>query len=397
MTRLETDILIAGGGIAGLMAAAACATAGYRVIVVTPEPPITTGAVSGSDLRSTAFLQPSARLFARAGLWARMTEQATPLNGLRIVDSTGWPPVIRDSRAFQSSDVVEGPFGWNLLNWQTLSILIETLADMPQVQILYGATFASMVTRDAEVIARISTGGIIRAKLVLGADGRGSTVREAAGISAHTARYGQKALAFVVGHTEPHRTISTEIYNDGGPFTTIPMPDQNGSPASGIVWMNPGARADALSAMDPTELAATATERSCEILGPMTLLSRVGKWPVISLRAQSLTGQRVALMAEAAHVVPPIGAQGLNTSLADIAAFLDAAKGRDDPGAPEILTRYAKARTADIAARVAAIDMFNRVTMSGAPALQSLRLYGLKAVYDAAPIRKAIMRVGMGG
>jgi 2-octaprenyl-6-methoxyphenol hydroxylase len=397
MARLDTDILIAGGGIAGLTAAAACATAGYRVIVVTPEPPITTGGDAGSDLRSTAFLQLSAKLFDRAGLWDRMTEQATPLNGLRIVDSTGWPPVIRDSRAFQSSDVVEGPFGWNLLNWQTLSVLVDALDRLPDVQIMYGATFTGMVTRDAEVIARISTGDTIRTKLVLGADGRGSAVRDAAGIDTHIARYGQKALAFVVGHTEPHRTVSTEIYNQGGPFTTIPMPDQNGAPASGIVWMNPGAKADTLSSLEPTELADAATERSCEILGPMTLLSHVGKWPVISLRAQSLTGQRVALIAEAAHVVPPIGAQGLNTSLADIAAFLDAAQGCDDPGADDVLARYAKARTADITARVAAIDVFNRITMSGAPVLQTLRLYGLKAAYDAAPVRKAIMRAGMGG
>ena len=118
-------------------------------------------------------------------------------------------------------------------------------------------------------------------------------------------------------------------------------------------------------------------------------------FPIIGLKAQALTAQRVALVAEAAHVLPPIGAQGLNTSLNDIVALVAALEGAPDPGAPEVLDRYAAARARDIGLRVQAIDLFNRVTRSGAPGLQALRLAGLRGLYGLAPLRRAVMRAGL--
>ncbi len=195
---------------------------------------------------------------------------------------------------------------------------------------------------------------VIDCRLVVGADGRDSAVREAAGIAARTTRYGQKSLAFTATHPMPHDNISTEIYHYGGPFTMVPLADIDGRPASAIVWMNAGPRSAELLGLDPAAFNAEMTARSGGLFGPLELASRRGIFPIITQRAERLTAERTALVAEAAHVLPPIGAQGLNTSLNDIAALMQAA--RDHPGAlgePQMLAAYARARHTDIARRAA--------------------------------------------
>ncbi|MDV7144186.1 FAD-dependent monooxygenase [Tropicimonas sp. TH_r6] len=398
MARTETEILIAGGGIAGLTAALSFGRAGYRTLLVSPEPPVTEGDADGSDLRSTAFLQPAKHLFEQVGLWDDLAETATPLNVLRVVDTVNWPPQIRDSREFLASDLGEQSFGWNLMNWRVLQGLARVLKDQENVELRFGTAFSSMVSRDSGVLVRLSDGDSVAAQLVVAADGRNSAVREAAGIGVHTTRYGQKTLAFVVGHPKPHANVSTEIYNKGGPFTLVPLPDLDGQPASAVVWMNPGARAEALARMEIAEFEARMSERSCYILGPLHLKSERRLWPIISQRAERLSAQRVAIMAEAAHVIPPIGAQGLNTSLNDLILLRDLAlmAGREGLGGEKMLEEYDRKRGSDIRRRVRAIDIFNRVTRSPNPQMQMLRLTGMKAAHDLTAVRHALMRVGMG-
>ncbi|WP_068110208.1 FAD-dependent monooxygenase [Tropicimonas marinistellae] len=398
MARTDTEILIAGGGIAGLTAALAFGRAGFRTILVSPTPPVTDGDADGSDLRSTAFLQPAKQLFEQIGLWGDLAETATPLNVLRVVDTVDWPPQIRDSREFMASDLGESSFGWNLMNWRVLQGLARVLDGLENVELRFGTSFASMIARDSGAIVRLSDGNSVAAQLVVAADGRNSAVREAAGIGVHTTRYGQKTLAFVVCHPKPHAHVSTEIYNQGGPFTLVPLPDLDGQPASAVVWMNPGPRAEELAAMETAEFEARMSERSCYILGPLHLKSDRRLWPIISQRAARLSAPRVAIMAEAAHVIPPIGAQGLNTSLNDLILLRDLAlmAGRDGLGKPEMLNEYDRTRSADIRRRVTAIDLFNRITRSPNSQVQLLRLAGMKAVHDLSGLRQAVMRAGMG-
>ena len=396
MARTDTDIFIAGGGIAGLSAALAFGRAGFRVVLASPAPPVTEERGDGSDLRSTAFLQPAKDLYDEIGLWPALAEDAVPLEGLAIVDSAGWPPELRDSREFRAGDLGLDAFGWNLINWRVSKALMEVLAAEPRVELRLDTRFASMVARESGALVRLASGDSVAARLVVAADGRDSAVRAAAGIGVQTTRYGQKALAFTVTHPVPHRNVSTEIYNAGGPFTMVPLPDVEGRPASAIVWMNPGAKALELAAMEQGPFDAEMSLRSCHHLGPLTLASERRVWPIVSQRADRLSAERTAILAEAAHVVPPIGAQGLNTSLNDVIALRDLAL--QDParlGSPEMLAKFARARMPDIRARVAAIDLFNRVTRSGAPLFQSLRLAGLRGIYDIRPLRQAVMRAGM--
>lgn len=398
MSKIQTDIFISGGGIAGLSAGIALANAGFGVVLADPTPPAAGSDDTEVDLRSTAFLQPARGLLEDAGLWPLLESSATPLEALRVIDLAGAQRKIATERTFTSVDLGESAFGWNLPNWLTRKVLTEAAADTPNLDLRLGTGFAKLLTRESEALITLTDGTRLSARLAIAADGRASPLRDAAGIKVETTRYGQKALAFAVSHDVPHDCVSTELYHAGGAFVLVPLPDHEDSPASAVVWMQDGPEAQRLAALDDTAFGAAATERSAHVLGPLTPITARRVWPVITQTARELTAERVALIAEAAHVMPPIGAQGLNTSLNDVRALLDAAI-RDPAalGTRQFLDAYAKARQRDVAARAKVIDAYNRLCRSDAGPAQALRSFGLKLVHDIAPVRRAIMRAGMGG
>jgi 2-octaprenyl-6-methoxyphenol hydroxylase len=397
MARISTDILISGGGVAGLSAAAAFGSAGHRVICVDPTPPVTSDADAGADLRTTAFLQPSIPVLEAAGLWTRLEPHAAPLQIMRIVDAGGEVPEPRIVKDFDASDISDQPFGWNLPNWLLRREMVARLAELPNVTFLPGTATASVLTRESEALVTLSDGTHVAARLLIAADGRGSVVRESLGIGVRTMRYGQKALAFAVNHPIPHANVSTEIHRSGGPFTLVPLPDRNGLPCSAIVWMERGPEAQRLAALPIPEFEEAMNIRSCHLFGPLTLLTNRSVWPIISQIADRMYGERTALIAEAAHVMPPIGAQGLNMSLADLKALLDlTAEHPGDIGAPEVLHAYHRRRHTEVVARITGIDALNRASMLGAPLLRDARATALNALYSAAPLRKTLMRAGLG-
>ena len=391
------DILISGGGIAGLTAAAAFGSAGFRVVCVDPTPPVTERDVDGSDLRTTALLQPARDLLEQHGLWARLSDHAAPLQVMRIVDAGGEQPEPRVVKDFNAADISERPFGWNLPNWLLRRELLAAIKEMPNVDFRPGVGTTRLFTRLGEARVTLTDGNQERARLVLACDGRNSPMREASGIPVKTTRYGQKALAFAVTHPVPHDNVSTEIHRSGGPFTLVPLPDYKGQPSSAVVWMERGPRATELLNMQPTAFEAEMTRRSCGLFGTLTLASRRTIWPIISQSAEQLYGERLALMAEAAHVVPPIGAQGLNMSLSDLRCLLDLTTARPEGlGDAAMLAAYHKARHRDILLRVKGIDLLNRTSMLAPRPLRDLRAYGLNALYSMAPVRKTLMQMGLG-
>lgn len=393
----QVDILISGGGIAGLTAACAFGNAGFSVLCVDPAAPITERGAVGADLRSTAFLQPAQELLERAGLWARLAPHAMPLQTMRIIDAGGTDGAPRLTRSFEADELSELPFGWNLPNWLLRREILDQIATLSNVEFRPSIGTAGLLTRDAEARVTLSDGSRVRARMVVAADGRDSPIRRAAGIDVRTTRYGQKALAFAVSHPIPHGNVSTEIHRSGGPFTLVPLPDYDGMPASAVIWMESGAEALRLAALDEAAFNAEISDRSCHILGPLTLTTRRPVWPIISQIADRFSAQRVALIAEAAHVMPPIGAQGLNTSLTDLRVLLSLAeKAPATLGDSAMLDAYHRARHTEVALRMAGIDLLNRASMMGAQPLRDARARGLNALHALAPVRRGIMRLGMG-
>jgi len=397
MTGFDCDIVVAGGGVAGLTAASVLGRSGFGVVCVDPAPPVTERDAEGSDLRTTAFLQPAQALLDRAGIWQRLADHATPLQVMRIVDAGGPEPEARLIKEFDAADISDRPFGWNLPNWLLRREMVAHLDTLAGVDFRPGIGVRSMLARQSAALVSLDDGTRLRCRLAIAADGRDSPLRRAAGIGALTLRYGQKALALAVTHPVPHGNVSTEIHRSGGPFTLVPLPDYQGRPSSAVVWMEDGPEALRLAALPEAEFEAAMTERSCHILGPLSLASRRTVWPIIGRIATRLSAARLALMAEAAHVVPPIGAQGLNMSLADLRVLLELARAAPDRlGETAMLDAYHRRRYPDIAARVAGIDLLDRASRAHAQPLRDARAFGLDVLHSAAPLRRTLMRLGLG-
>lgn len=393
----DFDIIISGGGVAGLTAAALFGSEGFSVLLCDPAPPVTNGDDDGADLRTTAFLQPAQALLRDAGVWARLSDHAAPLQIMRIVDAGGPTPEPRIIRDFDAADISDGPFGWNLPNWRLRREMVARLADLPNVDFRPGVGTASLLTRDAEALLTLTDGTRLRTSLLIAADGRNSPMRSAAGIGVKTTRYGQKALAFAVTHPIPHENVSTEVHRKGGPFTLVPLPDRDGLPCSAVVWMEDGPEALRLFHLEKDLFLAALQERSCGLLGPLTLATRRSIWPIITQIADRMAGERIALIAEAAHVVPPIGAQGLNMSLGDLACLRDLAVARPQSlGDQEMLASFERRREKEVRIRAAGIDALNRASQLSSQPLRDVRAAGLAALYGAAPVRKLLMQMGLG-
>jgi len=396
MERIDTEILVAGGGIAGLAATARFAAAGIDVVCVDPAP----AGAPGADQRTTAFLEPAVATLDRAGAWAAMAPGAAALWTMRLVDAGGKVRQVRETADFEAREVMDRPFGWNVPNIAIREALLGRLERLAGARLLCGESVTGVVSRSAEALARLSGGAQVRARLVVAADGRDSSLRAAAGIGVKRWHYGQKALVFAVTHPEPHQGVSTEIHRTGGPLTLVPMPDRAGRPCSSVVWMAPGPRATALSALDDAALGAELTAETMGLFGPLEVVGPRALWPIIGQLAARLDGPRLALVAEAAHVIPPIGAQGLNMSLADIETLTRLVqeareKGRDI-GAPDLLASYQRRRWPEMASRVAGIDLLNRAAQAEARPVRDIRRVGLKAIHDIRPLRRLAMRWGLG-
>jgi len=155
MVRQTTDILISGGGVAGLTAAAAFGAAGFHVICVDPAAPVTNAEAEGADLRTTALLQPSLPVLQAAGLWARLEPFAAPLQIMRIIDAGGPVPAPRIIKDFNAADISDQPFGWNLPNWLLRREMVARLAELPNVDFRPGVATARVLTRQTQALVTL--------------------------------------------------------------------------------------------------------------------------------------------------------------------------------------------------------------------------------------------------
>jgi 2-octaprenyl-6-methoxyphenol hydroxylase len=382
MAAQNPQVVVVGAGPAGLTAAITCASAGIPTVLIGQSP---------ADNRTTALLAGSVTALETLGVWQRCAQQAAPLRTMRLVDDTG--RLVRAPEVkFESGEIGLDAFGWNIANRHLIAALNERARELPSLTII-GARVDGVESAEDTVTVRYNGQGI-RAPLAIGADGRKSLCRDAAGIDVETRSYPQSALTLTFTHSRPHRDTSTEFHTASGPFTLVPLPGNRSS----LVWVLDPGEAEAIGALEDGDLSLELERRSQSILGKITVEPGRGLFPLAMSRARTFATNRIALIGEAAHVLPPIGAQGLNLGLRDAAAIgervVEAWRAQRDPGAADVLGDYDRIRHADVGSRALAVDLLNRSLLSDFLPVQSARGLGLYLLDRIGPLRRAVMREG---
>lgn len=379
----ETDIVVAGTGPAGLMTALALGRAGFSVALAGPP-------VNLSDRRTTALMKPQLDFLDRLGLLDAVAAEAAPLKAMRIADVTS--RLLRSPTVtFRAAEIGEDAFGLNIPNRHLLSVLDAAVADIASVRRLPGLVARWTPGGDA-IEAALESGETVIAKLAVAADGRLSPAREAAGIAVRSGSTGQSALVLNFTHARPHDDISTEFHTEDGPFTQVPLPGRRSS----LVWVTRPRHAAELAELPDADLSRLVEDRMQSMLGRVEVEPGRQVYPLTSALPRSFAQNRVALVGEAAHIFPPIGAQGLNLGIRDIEGLLETVQAHAaDPGAPEALAAYDRARRPDILARSSAVDLLNRSLLSDMLPAQIARAAGLTMLGAAAPLRALFMREGL--
>ena len=320
------------------------------------------------------------------------------MRGLRLIDDTGalFPPRPVE---FHSSEIGLETFGWNVENDRMADALAVNAEPTPGLERLPVAV-ASYDFAGASARARLDDGRQIAATLVIGADGRASQARRAAGLSVRTHRYPQSALTALFAHRLPHRDVSTEFHTREGPFTLVPLPPSEAAPnRSSLVWVMSDEEVGRRAALDETALAREVERQARSLLGAMRLEGGVGVFPMVRQIVPHITAARLALIGDAAHAFPPIGAQGLNLGLRDVeaivAATVEARTLRRDIGGREALEAYERARRSDIAMRTGVVDSLNRTLLTRFAPADFARGAGLAALSAVGPLRRFVMREGV--
>lgn len=377
------DIAVVGGGLAGSVAAIALARAGRNIALIAPK-------AATNDGRTTALMDQSIRMMERLGLWEAIRPHAAALSTMQIIDGT--KRLLRaPTVAFRSAEIGLDAFGYNIPNTALNDVLRKAVEAETRITV-FGAVAEDIALDDNKVRITLSGGEELEADFVIGADGRKSKTRETAGVGVRTWSYPQTAVVLNFAHTLPHQNVSTEFHGESGPFTQVPLPGQRSS----LVWVVEPKEAERLLGLSLAELSQAVETRMQSMLGKVTVEEGVQAWPLSGMTANRYGKGRAAFIGEAGHAFPPIGAQGLNLSLRDIATLedilTDRSGGRIDARAGD---RFDGRRKLDVLSRTVSVDLLNRSLLSSLLPVQMLRATGLQILASFAPLRNLVMHEGV--
>ena len=377
------EVAVIGAGPTGLVSAIALKAAGVDTVLVAPPPK--------PDHRTTALLAGSVTALETLGAWERCLPNAAPLKKLRITDDT--QRLLRAPEVFfAATEIDRDAFGYNIENRHLIAAL-QSRAD--ELRLPWIAAPAIAIASGSSGVTIRWSGGQARVRLAIGADGGRSACRAACSIATQRRTYPQTALTANFSHSRRHEDTSTEFHTEQGPFTLVPLPGQRSS----LVCVLDPVHGAALEAMSDAELSSEIERRAHSLLGKMTIETGRGLFAIAVEVAESFARGRIALVGEAAHVVPPIGAQGLNLGLRDGATIAElvaeAHQHNCDVGDPHLLTRYDRLRRADIVSRTIAVDVLNRSLLTDFTPAHGARGLSLYIIERVGPLRRALMREGV--
>ena len=384
---MKTDVTIVGAGLAGLIASIQFSQIGYNVVCIDYEGEKN----KKNDLRSTALLLPSINLLKAFGVWEQIKVNACPIQAMRIRDLSDEKNIAEVK--FHAKEIGEEQFGYNVPNQNLYNNLVTFLNKTKNIKVIHNDKFMNVRTRTNATFIELKSGIRIQSKLLIGADGRNSSVRDKLEIHVKTKTYNQHALAFKVKHEQPHENVSTEIYRSGGPFTIVPLAEQN---QSAIIWMDNTSKIRNLTKLDDDQFNNAITIRSGNCLGVLSRISELTDWPIKSQITNNTVKERCVLIAEAAHVLPPIGAQGLNMSIQDIKALADIVGKENDPGSMHLLSEYEKNRNRDSKLRAKLIHGLNLSSISNKFHTQKARSMAIQLIASSPKLRSFLIEAGLG-
>ncbi len=377
---MKQRIALIGTGLSGLTMAAALAHHGFDIALVGPD------LAASSDARSTAILAPNVDFLESIGL--RLFDAATPLRRMELIDGG-------EIFSFDCSEMDLPEFGFNVANDTLKASLLKAVLKNRRIAWRKTSLQSAKRTPDGWTL-KLADKTILDTQLLIGADGRHSAVRAASAIACDTQDRNQAALVVTLKAEKPHRNVTVERYRSGGPFTLVPHTQNR----LALVWCDDTDLLAEKIKLPPKALAAEITAISENRFGTLHCEGAAQLWPLRPMKAEKLVAPHTALIGEAAHVLPPIGAQGFNAGLSDIAALTRAlSKGRS-LGLPvhdfALLEEYERARRADIAARYHGITRLNDLIRAESSAAQKIRRLALRGATKIAPVKKILMRLGMG-
>jgi 2-octaprenyl-6-methoxyphenol hydroxylase len=382
-----SEAVVVGGGPVGLIAAIALSRQGVATTLLAPKPP-------HPDRRTTALLGSSVDILKDLGIWEAIEAKASPLRKLRLVDGTR--RLIRTPEVlFDAGEIGLAAFGYNIPNEELLTVLRAAIPQQQNLRLIgQSATRVEIAQDNARI--ELSAGVFITAKLIVAADGRNSICRAAAGIRTSKRPLPQFAIALNFTHSRPHNDVSTEFHTDSGPFTLVPMQGQRSS----LVWVCKADDAERIRATSDADLALEIETKCHSLLGEVRIEGTRGIFPLGVEIAERFADKRIALAGESGHVIPPIGAQGLNLGIRDADAIArlagDALRNGSDLGGEAILDAYDVERRADIRARAAAVEILGRSLLTDFLPVHLARGIGLEIASRVPFLRRGLMQSGLG-
>lgn len=390
----DSDVLIVGGGLAGLPLALALAQGALSVTVVDVLDPAT-ATDAGFDGRVSAIALASCRMFEQLGVTRYLTGQMQPINDILVSDGR-----VRDGASpfflhFDHKEIGNEPLGHLIENRHIRIALQKATEEQPLIRLIAPQS-VTRVEYGAQAVATLGNGERVSARLCFAADGRGSPTRQAAGIKTVGWDYGQMGIVSTVEHELPHEGVAQEYFLPGGPFAILPMVGNRSS----LVWTEKTADAKAILSLDNDAFAEEMRARFGDYLGECRPVGPRWSYPLTLQLARDYVRPRLALVGDAAHGIHPIAGQGLNLGLRDVAAaaevVVDAARLGLDIGALDVLERYQSWRRFDSVALSLVTDGLNRLFSNDIAPIRLARDLGLGAVAQMGPLRRFFMRHAAG-